>query len=74
MGHFNSRSSHQTLHNIQLKEFEKSIIMDRSQRMSITNGNLWNEMISLPKRKTKMEEKTSIDSGSNFSDQMRSKT
>lgn len=73
MGHFNSRSSHQTLHNIQLKEFEKSIIMDRSQRMSIMNGNLWNEMISLPKRKTKMEEKTSLEVGLVFSNQTHSK-
>lgn len=73
MGHFNSRSSHQTLHNIQLKEFEKSIIMDRSQRMSITNGNLWNEMISLPKKKTKMEEKTSIEVGLVIFDQTQPK-
>lgn len=31
--------------------------MDRNSRMSMMNGNLWNEMILSPKKKNKIEDK-----------------
>jgi hypothetical protein len=49
----NTRNSHQPANNEQLREFEKSFIMNRTSRMSLLSGNLFNELVNSPKRRNK---------------------
>lgn len=48
MNTFNPRSSN---NNDQLRQFQRSFIMNRSSRMSMLSGNLWNELFSSPRKK-----------------------